>query len=92
MSEIADEPVCTPLEITVDRDFIDQLRDLPPSSKLVAMVLANEPWLTHRQIAEQSLLPERTVRYAIKQLDAVDLISTRYSLQDARKQLYALDN
>ena len=39
----------------------DTIRDLPPSAKLVALVLRHEGTLSQQEIAAESLLPERTV-------------------------------
>lgn len=68
----------------------DRLRDLPPSAKLVAKVLESDAPLSQGQLAEESLLPDRTVRYALNRLEEEDLIESRYSFRDARKQVYFL--
>ncbi|WP_231184362.1 helix-turn-helix domain-containing protein [Haladaptatus sp. DYF46] len=74
------------------RDFRERLRELPPSAKLVAKVLETEEPLTQGQLAEESLLPDRTVRYALTRLEEQDLIVSRHSFRDARKQVYLLNN
>ncbi len=71
-------------------DFRDRLRDLPPSAKLVAKVLDDESPLSQGQLAQESLLPDRTVRYALNRLEEADLVGSRYSFHDARKQVYFL--
>ncbi|WP_306056583.1 MarR family transcriptional regulator [Natronococcus wangiae] len=71
-------------------EYRDRLRDLPPSAKLVAKVLETDSPLSQGQLAEESLLPDRTVRYALNRLEDVDLIGSRYSFRDARKQVYFL--
>jgi len=71
-------------------EYRDRLRELPPSAKLVAKVLEDDAALSQGQLAEESLLPDRTVRYALNRLDEEDLIDSRYSYQDARKQVYFL--
>jgi DNA-binding MarR family transcriptional regulator len=71
-------------------DVRDRLRDLPPSAKLVAKVLDDESPLSQGQLAKESLLPDRTVRYALNRLEEEDLVSSRYSFHDARKQVYFL--
>lgn len=73
-----------------DPEFRERLRSLPPSAKLVARVLAIEAPLTQDRIAAESLLPERTVRYALGRLEEADLVCSRYSFEDARKQVYSL--
>ncbi|UPV74085.1 winged helix-turn-helix transcriptional regulator [Halorussus limi] len=69
----------------------EEIRDLPPSAKLVAKVLEYNDTLTQSQIAEESLLPDRTVRYALNRLDDEGIVSSRFSFSDARKRLYTLD-
>ena len=71
-------------------DVRERLRELPPSAKLVATVLDGNGPLSQGQLAEQSLLPDRTVRYALNRLDDVGVVDARYSFQDARKQVYFL--
>ncbi len=72
-------------------EYRERLRDLPPSAKLVAKVLESESPLSQGQLAEESLLPDRTVRYALNRLEEVDLVGSRYSFRDARKQVYYLN-
>lgn len=66
------------------------LREMPPSSKLVYKVLEHDGPLTQRQLADHSLLPTRTVRYALDRLRDEDIVEERLYLQDARKRLYRL--
>ncbi|WP_115862724.1 MarR family transcriptional regulator [Halorussus litoreus] len=72
-------------------DFRENLRELPPSAKLVAKVLEMEAPLSQGQLAEESLLPDRTVRYALNRLEDEELVGSRYSFKDARKQVYFLN-
>ncbi|WP_115862655.1 MarR family transcriptional regulator [Halorussus litoreus] len=69
----------------------EAIRELPPSAKLVAKVLEYNDTLTQSQIAEESLLPDRTVRYALNRLDDEGLVDSRFSFSDARKRLYTLN-
>jgi len=71
-------------------EFRDRLRELPPSAKLVAKVLEDDAPLSQGQLAETSLLPDRTVRYALNRLEESELVDSRYSFTDARKQVYFL--
>jgi DNA-binding MarR family transcriptional regulator len=81
----------TPDDATLsETEYCDRLRELPPSAKLVAKVLESTAPLSQGQLAEESLLPDRTVRYALNRLEEQDLIDSRYSFQDARKQVYFL--
>ena len=75
-----------------DEEFRNRLRDLPPSAKLVAKVLDTDAPLSQGDLAEESLLPDRTVRYALNRLEDVDLVASRYSFEDARKRVYFLDS
>ncbi|GGN85066.1 MULTISPECIES: winged helix-turn-helix domain-containing protein [Haloarcula] len=71
-------------------EFRERLRELPPSAKLVAKVLEDDAPLSQGQLAESSLLPDRTVRYALNRLEESELVGSRYSFTDARKQVYFL--
>jgi DNA-binding GntR family transcriptional regulator len=73
-----------------ETEYRDRLRELPPSAKLVAKVLEGEAPLSQGGLAEESLLPDRTVRYALNRLEEVGLVDSRYSFTDARKQVYYL--
>ncbi|MFC4246785.1 MarR family transcriptional regulator [Natribaculum luteum] len=77
-------------ETLSESEYRDRLRDLPPSAKLVAKVLESDSPLSQGQLAEESLLPDRTVRYALNRLEDVGLVGSRYSFRDARKQVYYL--
>ena len=89
MSTIVDDPgdVSTPLS---EQEFRDLLRELPPSAKLVAKILEMDSPLSQGQLAEESLLPDRTVRYALNRLEENGLVESRYSIHDARRQVYSL--
>ncbi|MFC4436967.1 MULTISPECIES: MarR family transcriptional regulator [Natrialbaceae] len=76
---------------TTQQGSWDDVRDLPPSAKLVAKVLEYNDTMTQQQIADESLLPARTVRYALNRLDEENVIDSRFSFSDARKRLYSLD-
>lgn len=68
----------------------EALRELPPSAKLVAKVLEYRGTLTQSELAEETLLPSRTVRYALTRLDEADIVESRFSFTDARKRIYSL--
>ncbi|PSQ02248.1 ArsR family transcriptional regulator [Halobacteriales archaeon QS_4_69_31] len=72
-------------------DGWDAVRDLPPSAKLVAKTLEYNDALTQSELAEETLLPPRTVRYALNRLEDVDVVDSRFSFADARKRIYSLD-
>jgi DNA-binding transcriptional ArsR family regulator len=87
MSTTIDGTDVSPLS---DPNVRDRLRELPPSAKLVAKVLEGSEPLSQGEVAEESLLPDRTVRYALNRLDDAGLVDARYSFRDARKQVYFL--
>ncbi|MFB6117514.1 MarR family transcriptional regulator [Halosegnis sp.] len=66
------------------------LADLPPSAKLVYKTLKYEGQLTQSALAEETLLPQRTVREALARLEAADLVVSRPAVMDARKRVYLL--
>ena len=68
----------------------EAVRDLPPSAKLVAKTLEYNERLTQSQLADETLLPPRTVRYALNRLEEVGVVDSRFSFSDARKRLYTL--
>ncbi|MFW9887690.1 MAG: MarR family transcriptional regulator [Candidatus Thorarchaeota archaeon] len=68
--------------------FGDLAQDLPPSAKLVLKVLEYQGQLTQKEIVDETLLPPRTVRYALSILISDGLVSKRVSLRDSRQGLY----
>lgn len=73
-----------------DDDGWEAVRDLPPSAKLVAKILDYNDGLTQSQLAEETLLPARTVRYALTRLEDCGAVDSRISFTDARKRVYTL--
>ncbi|MCD2202346.1 MarR family transcriptional regulator [Halobacterium sp. KA-6] len=73
-----------------DTETAEALEDLPPSAKLVAKVLEYNDTLTQSELAEETLLPARTVRYALTRLEEQDVVESRFSFSDARKRIYTL--
>jgi DNA-binding MarR family transcriptional regulator len=68
----------------------EALADLPPSAKLVAKVLDHNERLTQSRLAEETMLPPRTVRYALNRLEEVGAVESRFSFTDARMRVYTL--
>ncbi|ADD06597.1 NP_1176A family transcription regulator [Natrialba magadii ATCC 43099] len=66
------------------------LTDLPPSAKLVYKVLEYEGSLTQEELAAESRLCSRTVRYALGKLENAEHVDSRVSLQDARQSKYRI--
>lgn len=67
------------------------LYDLPPSAKLVAKILEYEGDSTQSKLAESTLLPARTVRSALTELEDNGLVTSRISFMDARQRIYSLE-
>ncbi|WP_254533315.1 MarR family transcriptional regulator [Natrinema gelatinilyticum] len=72
----------------VSKERFDRLSDLSPSAKFVYRVLRDGDSLTQNDIAEQTLLPIRTVRYALSKLEQADLVEKQPSVKDARTNYY----
>jgi len=90
MSTTTAEERAEEAETLSETEYRDRLRELPPSAKLVAKVLESDTPLSQGQLAKESLLPDRTVRYALNRLEDAGLVGSRYSFRDARKQVYYL--
>lgn len=73
-----------------ETDPVDALTELPPSSKLVYKVLEYEGSMTQDQIATESRLCPRTVRYALGKLEDAGLVTSRVHLADARQSKYQI--
>lgn len=69
----------------------EDIRELPPSAKLVVKALELEGPSTQSQLRDETLLPRRTVRYGLTRLEESDVIRSRPLFQDARKQLYKIN-
>jgi DNA-binding MarR family transcriptional regulator len=80
----------TDVQAEADTGGWEAVADLPPSAKLVAKVLEYNDRLTQSQLAEETMLPARTVRYALTRLEEVDAVESRFSFTDARKRVYTL--
>lgn len=64
--------------------------DCSPSEKLVYLTVIQEQEVDTTELAEQTLLCERTVRYATKGLRSLGVIEQVYVLGDARRRKYRL--
>jgi len=71
-------------------DTESAVASLPPSAKLVYKTLQYEGAMTQAQLADASLLPQRTVRHALKKLESADIVEESVYLMDARKSNYHL--
>lgn len=72
------------------RGRMAQLRSFSPSVKLMYKILAAEGSMTQKDLIEQSLLPQRTVRYALELLVDKGFVMRQASLSDARQSVYTV--
>jgi len=70
--------------------LLEEVRDLPPSAKLVFKILEYEGPLTSSQLTEETRLSSRTVRHATNQLEEKDVVNSQSSFRDARQSVYSL--
>jgi len=66
----------------------EELLKMPPSAKLVYKILEYEGPLTQKEIADKSMLPLRTVRYAISILSKNGLVAKMPDARDSRRHVY----
>jgi len=66
-----------------------RLKNLPMSVKFVFKIMEYNGLLTQKEIAEESGLPNRTVRYALNIMENEGFIEKRIH-KDARQTLYGL--
>ncbi|MGC9103843.1 MAG: sugar kinase [Candidatus Methanodesulfokora sp.] len=76
-------------KIARKKKVTEEILKLPPSAKLILKVIEYEGPLSRKEIVERTLLPERTVRYAISQLLRRGLISRSMDPRNPRQQIYA---
>lgn len=67
----------------------EQLVELSPSAKYVFKVLEYNGTLTQSELAERTLLPKRTIRYALDKLEAAGLVEEAIDSRDARCRMYS---
>ena len=68
----------------------EELLSMPPSSKLLLKILEYEGSMTQKELASKTLLPDRTVRLAMKHLMEKGYIKRKVSMQDARQKIYEI--
>jgi DNA-binding MarR family transcriptional regulator len=64
--------------------------ELPPSAMLVLQSLHRSDGHTTSELAEEADLAERTIRYALSQLDKMGFIESRYLVTDPQTRKYML--
>lgn len=70
---------------------VNGIGHLPPSAKLVYMILKPGRQLTQKEIVSETFLPARTVRYALARLKDENILIERLHRVDARQSLYGLN-
>ncbi len=69
---------------------VGKLKNLPASAKLIYKILVHEGSMTQKDLINASLLPERTVRYALNLLLSKGIISHQPHFIDARQTVYGV--
>ncbi len=69
----------------------ERIDELPPSAKLVFKVLEYNRQMTQKEIAEETRLSVRTVRYALNRLTEEGIVEQVPCLSDGRQTLYDLN-
>lgn len=72
----------------LSEEQLERLVALSPSAKLVYVVLRSNGTLDQDGIARRTLLPKRTVRYALDKLESTGLIEEEPGVHDARRRHY----
>ena len=68
----------------------EKLERLPPSAKLVFKTLEAKGQMTQKEIIHETILPSRTVRYAINRLKEEEILQERFYFIDSRQSLYEI--
>lgn len=68
----------------------EELLSMPPSSKLLLKTLEYEGALTQKELANKTLLPDRTVRLALSHLLDKGYVKRKVSIRDARQKIYEI--
>lgn len=66
------------------------VEDLPPSCKLVSLVVDEAGPLTQAELVERTRLPARTARWALDRLREEGVVAERWNPADARSHLYEI--
>lgn len=65
---------------------------LPPSAKLVLKVLEDGGKRTQGSLSEETYMPRRTTRHALRELRRGGFVDKEVHVDDARKRLYSLSD
>jgi hypothetical protein len=69
----------------------EKLEKLPPSAKLVFKTLEANGQMTQKDIIRETILPSRTVRYALNRLKEEKILMERFYFIDSRQSLYEIN-
>ena len=64
--------------------------ELSPATKLVLKVLQLNGWMTQKDITKETYLPQRTVKYALRNLREKKAIQEKPDLEDLRRKYYRI--
>jgi len=68
----------------------EKLERLPPSAKLVFKILESKGQMTQKEIIHETILPSRTVRYALNRLKEEEILIELFYFLDSRQKLYEI--
>ena len=68
----------------------EELLNMPPSSKLLLIILEYEGSMTHKELASKTMLPDRTVRLAMSHLLEKGYVKRKISIRDSRQKIYEI--
>lgn len=71
-------------------DLATELLRMPPSSKLLLKTLEYEGALTQKDLASRTMLPQRTLRLALRHLLESGYVKRRVSARDGRQRIYEI--
>lgn len=63
---------------------------MPPSSKLLLKTLEFEGSMTQKDLVTKTLLPDRTVRLALRHLLDKGYVKKKISIRDSRQKIYEI--
>lgn len=75
-----------------DGEIDEKIDELPPSAKLVFKVLEYNRQMTQKELAEETRLSVRTVRYALTRLNEKELVEKVPCFEDGRRTLYDIND
>jgi transcription initiation factor IIE alpha subunit len=78
-------------DISYEKLSYEKLEKLPPSAKLVFKTLEAKGQMTQKEIIHETILPSRTVRYALNRLKEEKILMERFYFIDSRQSLYEIN-